>query len=200
MSEFLTAEELVLEIEKSRKYFLDFMVQFKNNRDFWDDEISNLQLKILETDNHHVIKGEFRSYIILSLRRRYIDIGRSNIKKYLVFFSQLIKSEKEIASLFTPFVNPDSSCEGKDIQSFLKRSKIKDVCKDLLILYYLEDLSIKEIQAQYTDSYKVPYQKKEGISEGNIKSILFSARKELKELLELKGVKSYEKAISIFNH
>jgi len=189
MNELLTSEKLVLEIEKSRKYFTSYMLQFKNNRGYWDEGISDLQLKILDKNISHVRHNEFKNYVIKSLRNSYIDLGRSKRMQTTVYFRGNDANSQEITDYF--FVNYSEKCDydnkGKDLFSFINRAKLKDICKELLILYYIEEYSVKEIQVN------------KQLSESNVKYILFAGRNELRELLEFKGINTYHKALSIFN-
>ncbi|MDD5013677.1 MAG: hypothetical protein PHW73_01065 [Atribacterota bacterium] len=197
--EFFTPEFLVLEIEKYRKRIIAFMLQYKNNKGYWDEIISELQLKVLENNTSNVRKDNIINWMINCVRHKNIDKYRTRYTRFVVTFTDKDghSSQDRYDNCLKNFhETPDYDNKGKDLRAFLERSKLNEKFKELLILFYLENYSYKEIE--YAEFYKCLIKYKD-INESKIKNRLFRGRNELRELLQFKGIKSYHEAIKVFN-
>ena len=97
-------------------------------------------------------------------------------KKKLPLYDDLGKDEKPYEPVDTEAARPDFSYAGKEISSILKTEidRLPPVYRAIVTLYHLDEMSYAEI----ADIMDMPV--------GTIKSYLFRARRQLKEMLSVK--------------
>ncbi len=157
-------------------------LSFLKNPEEAEDALQEIFIKVYESLGSFKLGYDFSPWIytVAMNELRQIYRGKKKIKN-IANFTQTNSSEKQETPLESlsadnqpGYINPEENLEKTEERRQVLRAieSLKENLKEVVILYYLNDMSIEEISAILN------------IGKENVKSRLHRARKKLKKILE----------------